>query len=721
VVTTIILLILAGVTLHWVIGANSIIEKSTKAVDATELAKFKENFELSKTEALMDMYMSGDGVNNTLYNYVTSSINESENNKYKTSQGIYTIQDGELIYTDEITKLQAKLEEDENGDLIIKEIITGEMQEPEKPEPEKPITKPEIETTVEMEETTGKVTVTNDDISDIYYIIDENSENYDINTQFTADMLTKYTEPVSVNSGSTIYIFRWDGNKISDVKSILVVKTSLVSYNLNGGTDGPVNKEYAYLSSVPLTPYPTRVGYTFKGWSTTAEGEVVYNTSIETFEMPSTEVNLYAVWEPIMAEYKVEHYRMDTNGNYPSSPTATQTLRGTTNAGLTLANLAQKSTGFSYSYGQVDGSTVENTTIAVDGSRIIKLYYTRNKYRFTLENEYAIVNTTGSTQTSDVYYGATITLKGTLLSGYAGNIEWVEYIDRTDNGANWQTHDITSSGVTTSVVMPNKNFTITIRTEAKAKLVNIITASNYGDSVTYSANGVTNWKIFYKDSLYVYLIAGEYVPNSGINTSATGIGKKGNYEVYWANVPSSLQTATNFFTPNYKLNNSYANSRCVSTLLNTSNWTAYANGKSGSKNIVGTAIGGPSVEMLCASWNAKGYTPVYCNQKNTYGSLVGTTTSSTTPVVNVSSSSGYNDILYFPHKTYWNGVWSMWLATPSGVGPQYIVLGSGAAGGLVGTSTEYPYTSFERGLRPIVRLPLGVNTTSTSAPWNLVN
>ena len=251
----------------------------------------------------------------------------------------------------------------------------------------------------------------------------------------------------------------------------MVCKPSQVTFNLDGGTGGPESKEYAHLSQVPLTPQPTKTGYTFQGWATEEEGSVEYDTNTTTIVMQLQDINLYAIWIPnTNTQYMVQHYQMDTSGNYPSSPTASQTLTRTTDDELILADLAQTYAELPYSYGQVDGSTVENSTIAPDGSRVIKLYYSRNKYRFTL-GSHSGVNTSGSTPSSDVYYGATVTLKGTLNTGYTGNITW------TSSNTGLVGNKTTTSGNLATFTMPNSAVTMT----PSAKLITY--------TVTYNANG----------------------------------------------------------------------------------------------------------------------------------------------------------------------------------------------------------------------------------------
>ncbi len=174
-------------------------------------------------------------------------------------------------------------------------------------------------------------------------------------------------------------------------------------------------------TAVDSVTVPTRVGYTFGGYyrNTGGRGRQIINSDGDILVSSSYftgNTTIYANWIPNPdTPYTVNHYRMDLNGNYPSSPYSTEHLTGTTDATLVLSQLANSYTGFSYSHGKVDGVTVTKTTIAPDGSRIIDLYYTRNRYTVTLNKGQGISSVSGS---GTYYYGATVTIDATVASQY---------------------------------------------------------------------------------------------------------------------------------------------------------------------------------------------------------------------------------------------------------------------------------------------------------------
>ncbi len=72
-----------------------------------------------------------------------------------------------------------------------------------------------------------------------------------------------------------------------------------VVFNANGGSGNMANQSIAYDSTVNLTANAfTRTGYTFAGWATSANGNVVYTDGAE-YTMNTEGATLYAVWTEI--------------------------------------------------------------------------------------------------------------------------------------------------------------------------------------------------------------------------------------------------------------------------------------------------------------------------------------------------------------------------------------------------------------------------------------
>lgn len=69
-----------------------------------------------------------------------------------------------------------------------------------------------------------------------------------------------------------------------------------VSYNANGGENAPTNQIKYYGQNLTLNgSVPSRFGYTFKGWSTSANGSVQYSPG--SIYSGNADLTLYAVWQ----------------------------------------------------------------------------------------------------------------------------------------------------------------------------------------------------------------------------------------------------------------------------------------------------------------------------------------------------------------------------------------------------------------------------------------
>ena len=120
-----------------------------------------------------------------------------------------------------------------------------------------------------------------------------------------------------------------------------------VSYNANGGSGAPSAQTKYYGKTLKLSSTkPTRTGYTFKGWATSASGSVAYASGAN--YTTNAAVTLYAVWQKIT--YTVS-YNANGGTGAPSSQTKTY--------GVNLTLSSTKPTRASYV--DENGSTVSYT------------------------------------------------------------------------------------------------------------------------------------------------------------------------------------------------------------------------------------------------------------------------------------------------------------------------------------------------------------------------
>ncbi len=137
----------------------------------------------------------------------------------------------------------------------------------------------------------------------------------------------------------------------------------------------------------------------------------------------------------------------------------------------------------------------------------------------------------------------------------------------------------------------------------------------YGKKITnYSANGVSDWKIFYSDGNNVYIIASDYIDVDKLPSTSKGHKPENTYSEYpkaahLKNVINDYSGSSDIIDEKVKkLNNdffnegftsSYANMRAVAYMLDTDVWSCFKTEQAE------YAIGGPTVEMLMASYNKK--------------------------------------------------------------------------------------------------------------------
>lgn len=97
----------------------------------------------------------------------------------------------------------------------------------------------------------------------------------------------------------------------------------IVSYNANGGSGAPSSQTKWYGKSLTLsTIKPTRTGYTFQGWATSASGSVAYSSGGS--YTTNAAVTLHAVWKVIT--YTVS-YNANGGSGAPSNQTKTYRWR----------------------------------------------------------------------------------------------------------------------------------------------------------------------------------------------------------------------------------------------------------------------------------------------------------------------------------------------------------------------------------------------------------
>ena len=210
-----------------------------------------------------------------------------------------------------------------------------------------------------------------------------------------------YTKTVPLNEGINIfYVFaEVDGVSTTYIVELYRNKMFTVSFNLGNGEtieDQTIEED----KLVTLPDEPEREGYTFDGWD--------YD-----FTAPVTSsMQISAKWSANTVQYKVEYYKQNLE-NDEYTLTEIVELSGKTD---TIASAEEKS----YSHFTINKNHVNSKlsgNINGDGSLVLRVYYTRDKYDINISRDNVKAGT--FTDKSDNYkYGKEITVTATTNDGY---------------------------------------------------------------------------------------------------------------------------------------------------------------------------------------------------------------------------------------------------------------------------------------------------------------
>lgn len=227
-----------------------------------------------------------------------------------------------------------------------------------------------------------------------------------------------------------------------------------VSFNANEWEDtiNPVvwtmpTQTYTYDQtwSLPANQF-VRTWYEFQWWSTTSgwSGSYQDQASVHNWRYTSgLTVQLYAVWTATEVTYTVEHYLMDTGGNYPTTPSYTNTYTGTTYDIVTWAKRNDAWMTLSWE--------LQSEHLKWDGSTLFTYYYERGKNTLTVNAGTWVANVSWGWSK---YYGESVTVSATLKTWYE-NLRWTW--DKTTATFNMPNSDVNMTAYATPI-----NYVITV-------------------------------------------------------------------------------------------------------------------------------------------------------------------------------------------------------------------------------------------------------------------
>ena len=269
----------------------------------------------------------------------------------------------------------------------------------------------------------------------VYYALDKTTISFDVDGTVTevegligADVPAEEV-PAPKKDGYTFEGWKdADGNISKDAPATfpeadetLEAVWTTNKYNVTFVVDGTVvegyPKEVEFGATIPVAANPSKGGYIFLGWAD-AEGK----TPTDYGTMPSKDLEFTAQWgSETGVGYVLEVYEMDTNGNYPATPS--QTLNFADGVVGEVKNIT---------YNAPEGFTIDNTrtelsgTIPAEGTLVLKAYLERNQYTLTLDvdgNETDIV----------YYYGEAVDAVADPTKD--GNVVFAGWVDADGNDA----------------------------------------------------------------------------------------------------------------------------------------------------------------------------------------------------------------------------------------------------------------------------------------------
>ena len=163
-----------------------------------------------------------------------------------------------------------------------------------------------------------------------------------------------------------------------------------LTYKANGGAGADKVENLANNATVTTRPANTfsRVGYTFQGWNTAADGSgtsFAPDTQVQVDNKDGANV-LYAIWQAnTNTKYTVEFYYKKTDGSYELKHSDKREGITDTTASVTDDDKADKEGG-KYVFEADNANNVLYGSIAGEGTLVLKLYFKLNTASYTIHH-----------------------------------------------------------------------------------------------------------------------------------------------------------------------------------------------------------------------------------------------------------------------------------------------------------------------------------------------
>ena len=214
-------------------------------------------------------------------------------------------------------------------------------------------------------------------------------------------------------------------------------------------------------ASVTLSEKTAQYTYRFAGFETDSRLTFRNGTSKTsnpvTFVMPEENVTLKACSASQTNEYTVtvEHYYMDTSGNYPDKPSVAEALTPYYGETLVHKNLAREIKGLSFNENKTIQENGNRTQTLVTGNTVIRLYYDRSVCTVTYDYR-TNGGTSADQETVKTYYGADADLS---VAAYKNGWEHAGWNTKSDSETGLTRYTVT--GNVTLYAVYRKDITVT--------------------------------------------------------------------------------------------------------------------------------------------------------------------------------------------------------------------------------------------------------------------
>ena len=333
----------------------------------------------------------------------------------------------------------------------------------------------------------------------------DNGFVYKDNLYYREGLALTLTTSLNIPAGYHV-VYKADGNNITSPYTVSssdvtltaqkVANTYTVKFYANGGSGSMSNQVFTYGTAQDLTANTfNRVGYTFAGWATSENGNVVYDDKQSVKNLTTTNggtVNLYAKWTADQYTVTLNNQNATTAGTASVTATydaAMPAITVPTRTGYTFGGYYTETNGGGTQYYKADGTSAKKWDILAATTLYAK--WTATDYTITYDLDGGSVATANPT-TYNVET-PTFTLNNPTKPGYTF-IGWTEGNDNTlmptvtiTKGSSTKDLNYTANYEFAQITQGDLSFVCTSGTEAK------ITACDPGvTSVTIPATVSNN-------------------------------------------------------------------------------------------------------------------------------------------------------------------------------------------------------------------------------------